>query len=277
MVLLFNLLDENGDGTIDNLDRERVSGELKAQWKSNLEELTNAILDVKHPAFNLEASADLLAEYYGKEREIAYNRGFSPKVSGGERTASVKGRITTTFREMENGQDISYREGVVFRQDKSSGTFYIYNPKTGNASSDLYPWDEVRNKIAYQMTDEEMKKLDTLFNKNYSASNIVDNKEEGGGNVSPHSVNTTVHKTTSEDWKKPTATLIKDLTPMLEKSYPGYKFVSKKTKSGKNVVITITTPSGKTSEFVNDHWVRGDATVFNELMKELIDGEKSKK
>ena len=50
----------------------RPAGGATSQFEKNIDEIINALTDVDHPAFNLDTSADMIADYYTNMKMQSY-------------------------------------------------------------------------------------------------------------------------------------------------------------------------------------------------------------
>ena len=92
-----------GDGFITSADLIGLEGGEITAFENNLDEIINALTDVDHPAFVLETSADLLADYYTNMKMQKYeNRYYA---YGGKKTWEEEGsvgEITTNASQFNN-------------------------------------------------------------------------------------------------------------------------------------------------------------------------------
>ena len=90
---IYASMDSNDDGFITEADLVDYEGGTTA-FEENLDKIIDAITNVENPAFNLETSADMIADYYTNMKMQAYeNRYYA---YGGKKV------LTTTGEEGSN-------------------------------------------------------------------------------------------------------------------------------------------------------------------------------
>lgn len=80
----FANMDKNEDGLINQEDLVGLEGEKITAFENNLDEIINALTNINHPAFNLEESKDILADYYTNMKMQAYENNYY--ANGGKKT-----------------------------------------------------------------------------------------------------------------------------------------------------------------------------------------------
>ena len=75
LIIAINMLGEDLVG---------LEGEKITAFENNLDEIINALTNINHPAFNLEESKDILADYYTNMKMQAYENNYY--ANGGKKT-----------------------------------------------------------------------------------------------------------------------------------------------------------------------------------------------
>ena len=148
-------MDRDGDNKITSADLNNLSDDAKLLWKQNIQLITDALTNVKNPAFDFGKSADALADYFVSGLEKDYfddGRGHQdPGVSNltipqqAERARAIK------IDQLVNQDDISLIEINSIITGTNTNPLKVYRGRTDKKTGDWVRDDENGNQYSVQM------------------------------------------------------------------------------------------------------------------------------
>ena len=171
---IFKELDENLDGTIDDADTGKLTPRQKEIWKDNYKDLVEALVDTENPAFDLDVSSKVMANFFAGYREQHYDENYdaayataNPGAKITPPTAAQKRDSRLFMTAVTNKGRLWGREGNYYVWDAVAKSFSQYNGSNNEIVGTDVKWEDVKGDAGRSMTPSQIKKMDEEFANSY--------------------------------------------------------------------------------------------------------------